>query len=293
MPEIVSKLQLKISLPVLRKMLKFALPYLPGSLAAMIVQVIDVPIIEMLTNKSTLGIYRMSYKIGILIMLFVSMFNYAWQPFFLNNAKEKDAKEIFSKVFTIFLILLSLLWIVLSLFVEDVISFKVASGYSILHEKYWEGMFIIPIILLAYLFYGMYVIFTAGIYIEEKTKYFPIVTLAAAAVNVIVNFLLVPKIGIMGGALATLLSYIVMSGGLFIVSQKFYPIKYEMDKVWKILSLVFIVAFIYYYCYYEGFLNLGIKIILFAGFTALFFVLKIISIKEFQTVLKKLKRKGI
>ncbi len=287
-PEIVGKLELKISLPDLKQMLKFALPYLPGSFAAMLVQVIDVPIIELLTNKETLGLYRANYKIGIVIMLFVSMFNYAWQPFFLNNAKSADAKELFSKIFTIFLILVSFIWVVLSLFVDEIVRYKLFGDFTIIEAQYHPGLFIVPAILLAYVFYGAYVNFTAGIYIKEKTKYFPIVTGAAAAVNVVTNLLLVPRIGIMGGALATLFSYIVMAGGLYVVSQKFYPIKYEYDKIIKVISLLLITTAVYYYCYYNDLLNIGVKIIVLVTFCTSFIVLKIISIKEIKMVYNKL-----
>ncbi|MBU1098480.1 MAG: polysaccharide biosynthesis C-terminal domain-containing protein [Bacteroidetes bacterium] len=287
-PEIIKKLQLKISKPALRRLLKFALPYLPGSLAAMFVQVIDVPIIEMLAGKETLGLYRANYKLGIFIMLFVSMFNYAWQPFFLNNAKEKNAKEIFSKVFTLFLIVLSLVWVVLTLFTEDIAKIEFHSGMYILGENYHEGLIIIPIILLAYVFYGMYSIFTAGIYIQEKTKYFPIVTGAGAVVNVIANFILVPQIGIMGGAIATLMSYVVMAAGLYYFSQKCYRIDYEYAKVGKLIALILIVIVSYYYLHYIGILNLTIKFLILFGFLSSFIVLKIISFSELKPLLKKL-----
>ena len=68
----------------------------------MLVQVIDVPILQKLTDLKTVGIYKANYKLGIFMMLFVNMFQFAWQPFFLNNAKEENAKELFSKVLNIF-----------------------------------------------------------------------------------------------------------------------------------------------------------------------------------------------
>ncbi|MBN1299764.1 MAG: oligosaccharide flippase family protein [Melioribacteraceae bacterium] len=290
--DIFKNLQFKITKSTLLRMLKFALPYLPGSLAAMFVQVIDVPIIEMLTDKETLGIYRMNYKLGLVIMLIVSMFNYAWQPFFLNNAKEENAKEIFAKVFTIFLIALSGIWIILTLFIDDVVTSTLFGAGPILGQKYHEGLYIIPVILLAYIFYGMYSNFTAGIYIKEKTKYFPLVTITAAAANVGINLLLVPGIGIMGGAVATLVSYIIMAAGLFIVSQKFYRIQYEYSKVIKIMLMIAGVVLIYYYLSYYELLTIYIKIFILFGFAVSFLLLKIISLKELKTLFVKLKITG-
>ena len=91
----------------------------------------------------------------------------------------------------------------------------------------------VPIILLAYLFYGIYVNLQVGLYIEEKTKYFPLITGAGALVNVATNLLLIPVLGIVGAALAVLASYMVMAAGIFIFAQRFYKIEYEYGKILK------------------------------------------------------------
>ncbi|MCF6269639.1 MAG: polysaccharide biosynthesis C-terminal domain-containing protein [Melioribacteraceae bacterium] len=283
LPEIIRRLQLRIDTTVLKKMLKFGIPYLAAAFTSTVVQVIDVPIVLKLTDTATLGIYRMNYKLGIFMMLFVQMFNFAWQPFFLENAKDKNAKELFAKVFTLFLIISAVSWAFLSLFVEDIVQIEIA-GRTLLGREFLEGLSIVPIILLAYLFNGLYMNFTAGIYIEEKTKYFPLVTIAGAAVNVAVNFSLIPILGIMGAAWATLASYVVMAGGLFIVSQKFYKIDYEYSKILKIFLLIGLTAFIYYF-YYDV-ITIGIKSLMFLGFILLLFILKVIERDELIRTIK-------
>jgi len=72
----------KFHLLLFKRMLKFGLPFLPAGFAVMLVQVIDVPILEKLTDLKTVGVYKANYKLGIFMMLFVSMFQFAWQPFF-------------------------------------------------------------------------------------------------------------------------------------------------------------------------------------------------------------------
>lgn len=293
LPEIFSNLKLKIDFVLLKRMLWFGIPYLPASIAAMLVQVIDRPIVLALTDASTLGIYQANYKLGIFMMLFVSMFQYAWQPFFLTNAKEKNAKEIFSKILTLFLLAATFIWIVLTLFVEDLAKFEFLPGKTIIGREYLSGLIIVPIILLGYLFHGLYVNFTAGIYIEEKTKYFPMVTGSGAVINVVVNFLLIPIIGIIGAALATLFSYVVMSGGLFYVSQRFYEIKYEYKKIGKILFLILISASFYYYLIYSIEFIFIYKIFFLVGFISLMFLLNILKMNEVIFLIKLLlKRKN-
>jgi O-antigen/teichoic acid export membrane protein len=248
---IIKNFKMKFHIVLFKRMLKFGLPFLPAGFAVMLVQVIDVPILEKLTDLQTVGIYKANYKLGIFMMLFVSMFQFAWQPFFLQNAKEKNAKEMFSKVLTYFTLVGSFILVVLSLFVTDIAQIKIA-GFSLIGSQYWSGLHIIPIILLAYLTNGMYSIFSAGIYIEEKSIYVPIITGTGALVNVLVNFLLIPVLNITGAAIATLASYIVMAIGYYYVTQKFYNVKYELKRIAHIFVAVIFVGIIYYYLLSNG-----------------------------------------
>ena len=288
LPDIVKKLQFKIDILILKKMLKFGLPYLAAGFASMIVQVIDIPIVKKLTDTATLGIYRQNYKLGVFMMLFVQMFNYAWQPFFLENAKRENAKELFAKVFTLFLILTSVSWVFLSLFIGNLVQIEIA-GRTILGHDFLSGLSIVPIILLAYLFNGLYMNFTAGIYIKEKTQYFPVVTIAGALVNVAVNFTLIPKLGIMGAAYATLASYIVMAGGLFIVSQKFYKIDYEYSKIFRMFFILSVTALLIYF--FDSEMNLGSKGLLFFGFIISIFLFGIVTIDDLRKTVVSFRRK--
>jgi O-antigen/teichoic acid export membrane protein len=291
MPEIIKKLKIKIHGAELKKMLRFGLPYLPASLAATMVQVIDRPVVLAMTNAATLGLYQTGYKLGIFMMLVVSMFQYAWQPFFLNNAKEKNAREIFAKIMTLFVLLASLLWIVISLFIENLARLEIGAGRSLIGKDFLPGLVVVPIILLAYLFNGIYVNLWAGLYIKEKTKYFPYVTGAGALVNVAANLLLIPLLGIVGAALATLASYMVMSAGIFFFAQRFYKIDYEYGKLGKILGLIFTAAGLYYYGYYHGPLTIVYKGLLLLGFVAALLLLRVVENKEISRLLKTLLRR--
>lgn len=291
LPTIIENLQWIIDKPYLKKMLFFGITYLPASVASMIVQVIDVPIIRELTGEATLGIYRANYKLGVFMMLFVSMFHYAWQPFFLTNAKEENAKKIFSKVLSLFLIFTSFIWVVLSLFIEDLARIELLNGRTLIGSQYLTGIYIVPIILLAYLFHGLYINFIAGIYLEEKTKYLPVITGVGALLNIASNFILVPRIGILGGAISTLISYIAMSAGIFFVSQKFYKIDYEYGTILKVFAVIIIISIIFYYFSFIGSLTISIKFLLLGIFILLFFILKIIKPSDIKSSINILLRK--
>ncbi|MCU0342715.1 MAG: polysaccharide biosynthesis C-terminal domain-containing protein [Ignavibacterium sp.] len=288
-PTLLKNIKFSFHKVLFNRLLKFGLPYLPAGLGMMLVQVIDVPILEKLTDIKTVGIYKANYKLGIFMMLFVNMFQYAWQPFFLTNAKEENAKELFSKVLTYFTIAGSLMLVLLSLFISDIVQINFF-GFSIIGAKYWAGLYIVPVILLAYVFNGLYVVFSAGIYIEEKSVYAPIVTGVGAVTNVAANYLLIPHLNIMGAALATLLSYFVMAAGYYIVTQKFYKINYDSYKLSKIAIAVIFIGIVYYLLMYSGFLNIYYKLIL-ALIFILFIWLQVFEKNEMNFIKTKILRR--
>jgi len=288
-PTITKYLKFSFHKALFKRLLKFGLPYLPAGIAVMLIQVIDVPILQKLTNLTTVGIYKANYKLGIFMMLFVNMFQYAWQPFFLKNAKEENAKELFSKVLTYFTIVGSTMLVLLSLFISDIIKINFW-GFSIIGSDYWSGVYIVPVILLAYLFNGLYVVFSAGIYIEEKSIYAAIIAGLGAFINVAANYILIPYLNIMGAALATLASYVLMAAGYYIITQKFYKIHYEYFKLSKIAMAVFFISTVYYLLMSGGLLNIYFKLILAMTFIS-YILLNVFEKNELDFLKTKLLRK--
>jgi O-antigen/teichoic acid export membrane protein len=179
--------------------------------------------------------------------------------------------------------------VMLSLFISDIVKINFA-GISIIGSKYWEGLYIVPVILLAYLFNGLYVVFSAGIYIEEKSIYAPVVTGLGAFTNVAANYILIPQLNIMGAALATLLSYIVMALGYYIVTQKYYKINYDYYKLVKIALAIVFVGTVYYLLMFGGFLNIYYKIILAIIFIS-FILMNVFEKSEMNFIKTKLLRR--
>jgi O-antigen/teichoic acid export membrane protein len=285
-PSIIKSFNLNIDLVILKKLLKFGLPFLPAGLSSIMIQGIDRPILTQLTDLHTSGIYSANYKLGIFMMLFVSMFQYAWQPFFFQNSQEKNIKQVFAKILTYFTIAGSLILIFLTLFIDDIVKFHIL-GRTIIGPAFWSGLIIVPIILFGYLFNGMYYILSAGMFIEEKSLYIPVITGMGAAINVGVNFLLIPEWGIIGAALATLASYFVMAVAVYIITQRFYEINYEKGKVIKTLSLVLISGLVYYYLMFTHNLLFTFKILILVGFLGSL-LLFIFDKKEIGFIKKKI-----
>ncbi len=288
-PSVIKLLNFTFSTAIFKRMLKFGLPYLPAGLGSILIQVIDRPIMENLTDLNTLGIYQANHKLGIFMMLFVSMFQYAWQPFFMQESKSEDAKKLFSKVLTYFTLAASVILIVLSLFMDNIIRFEIF-GKTLIGPLYWSGVTIVPVILFAYLFYGLYVVFTAGVYIKEKSIYVPLITGAGAAVNIISNFILIPLLGMMGAAISVLASYIIMAAGLYFVTQKFYNISYEKKKIALIFLFILLFGSVYYFLYYSNQLILVYKFLI-----LIFFIISIslfvLGKDELNFIKKKLNKR--
>ena len=195
-------------------------------------------------------------------------------PFFLQNAEDKNAKEMFSKVLTYLQLRQVFILVTLSLFIEDLAKIHFANR-TIIGTAYLSGLNIVPVVLFGYMFLGIYTVFTVGIFIKEKSIYVPVITCIGAIVNIGTNFVLIPVMGIMGAALATLAAYFVMAVIYFFVTQRFYKINYEYAKLAKIFFSLFTVALIYYLQKANGLLNLTNKFLIFFLFIILLAVFNI------------------
>lgn len=295
LPVIKEKFEFKFPSKLYIELLKFGLPYIPSGLSVMMVQVINRPMMEKLSNLESVGIFQANYRLGIFMMLIVSMFEYAWRPFFLSNAKEPDAKALFSRILTYFTLMGAFVFIVISLFIEHIIKIPLPGRGFLIGKDYWGGLEIVPIILLSYLFNGLYMNFIVGVYIEKKTKHLPLVTGLAALTNIVFNLILIPPYNLLGAAYATLLSYIVMAGGMYYLNQKFYPIKYEYSRLIKIALITAVIFIIYLFIddKFTPFLEIIIKMLLIFGFILLFFIIKFFNKGELVQVKGLLKKINI
>jgi O-antigen/teichoic acid export membrane protein len=246
LPTIGESLTPIVSTPLYRALLQFGLPYVPAGLATMMIQVIDRPILESLTNSTTVGIYQANYRLGIFMMLIVSTFDFAWRPFFLSHAADPEAKPLFARILTYFFLLMMSVFLALTLFLDDIIKLPLLFGNPLIKETYWSGLPIVPVVLLAYVFLGISNNMVAGIYIEKKTKYLPGITFVGVILNIATNYMLIPRMGIMGAAIATLLSYSAMAMVLYLIVRGFYPVRYEFGRMAKIALSVALVLVLYF-----------------------------------------------
>ena len=214
-----------------KEMWSFAWPFVPAGVASLLVSVIDKPILVHLVGAEQVGIYQANFKIGVFMMLLVSMFDQAWRPFFLAHAKDNDAKDTFAKVLSFFFALGSWFLLGISFLMPDIIQSNLFGNFHLIGPDYWGGLSIIPLIVTGYFFYGLYINFMVGPVITKKTRVLMWITLLGAAASITTNLTLVPHIGILGAGWAVAVSYAVMAAALFTFTQKVYPIPYEYKKL--------------------------------------------------------------
>jgi O-antigen/teichoic acid export membrane protein len=270
---------------ILPGLLRFGLPSVPAGIAGMMLQVINRPILGSLRGDADVGIFQANYRLGIFMMLLVSMFDYAWRPFLLQHARDEDARPLFARVMTYFVLIATGVFLVLSFFLADIVRWPVFAGRSIIDPRFWEGMDIIPVVLLAYVFLGVYNNLIAGIYIEKRTSKLPLVTFTAAAVHIVVNYALIPPFGLMGAAIATLVSYAVMAAMMYVIVQRIYPVPYELGRLGKIAiaaGVVFVVAALAG----TGSAALAVKAALLPAFVALLYVLRFFEPHEWAAAMR-------
>jgi len=228
------------SLDRLKELFASGIPYLPSTLAVVIMDTIDRPMLERLDSIEAAGLYNAGVKLGMFMALFVAAYRFAWHPFFLSTSKQENAKSIFSRVFTYVLLACFSVFLFFSLFIDDIARLSI-HGYSLIGQKYWESTVVVPVVMLAYVFYAAYLNFLIGIYLEKKTKYLPYITIAGMIGNLLANYFLIPVMGIMGAAWARLVAYFIMAVALYFVGQRLYPVRYEWGRVLRLCLTVAIV----------------------------------------------------
>jgi O-antigen/teichoic acid export membrane protein len=239
-PEIKQYLRIKLDKNLLKEMFKFGLPTIPAAMFSIILQVVDRPILMLLTDSYQVGIYSVNYKLGIPMMILVAVFEYAWKPFYLSRFEDKDAKDLFSRILTFFIIVSSFVFLGTVFLMDFVVRIPFIGGRFI-NPAFWVGLDLIPLVLTAYFFNGMFINFACGPYITKKTNYLPIAIGTGALLKISFNFLLIPYIGYYGAGISSILGYLASAIVLLIINKKIYPIEYNWGKI--ILVIVYVVIF--------------------------------------------------
>lgn len=291
--QIISNLVFKYNSKMMNTMLKYGIPTLPAALSSIMLNVADKPIVKEFAGSDAQAVYSANYKLGIPMLLFITAFDYAWRPFFLNNYQNDGANNLFSKILTYFTLIGALIFLSFSFFVGYIAQIPFIGKGKLLPDDYAGGLVIIPIILLAYWFNGMYNNFSASLHIAKKTKYLAYSIVTGTIVYFIVMLLTIPTIGYLGAAWATLAGFATNAVLIYYFARKSYEIKYD----WKKISIIAVLTAIIYFVNSIVNFNFGtvndvvLKISLLVGFIVMLRLFGFFTKQEVAALKRLIKRK--
>ncbi len=217
------------------RMLRYALPMTVIGFAGIINEMLDRVLLKHLlpydaqTNMKMLGIYSACYKLSILMSLFIQAFRYAAEPFFFAYADKSDARKVYAVILKFFVIFCMFIFLLVALFIDF---FQYFVG-----DEFRAGLEVVPILLLANLCLGIYINLSIWYKLTDRTLLGALVSLAGAALTILLNLWWIPLLGYVGSAWATLACYAGMAIVSYLLGQKYYPVDYEVKRILAYIGL--------------------------------------------------------
>lgn len=214
---------------LLREMLLYSSPLAVAGICYIINERADHILLKYMSPEaeadSVVGLYSAVYKMAILMNIFIQAFRFAAEPFFFSLEKDADSRQVYARVLNYFTVFCLLIFLLVALFADF---FKLI---LLRDPQYWEAMFIVPILLMAYLFSGIYQNLSMWYKLSGRTQFGMWFSILGAGLTIGLNVLLIPHFGYEGCAWATLACYFIMSAVSYVVGQRYYPIPYEPLKI--------------------------------------------------------------
>ncbi len=231
-----------------RQMLRYGFPILIAGLAFAINEHFDKILLEKLhISKAEIGAYAACYKIGLFMVLFRTAYTLGIEPFFFSYAKNENAPQTYADITKYFVIFGSVISLSVIVFAD------VLKLVLIPNETYWSAMKVVPLIVLANFFLGIYTNLSVWYKLTDQTKMGAYISIVGAIVTLTLNFLLIEKFSYMGSAIATIAAYGSMMTISYYLGNRYYPIPYDKNKIGFYLGLSVLFSFVYYYGFRENY----------------------------------------
>ncbi len=229
------KIRYKFNFRLWLSLLSYSLPLLITGLTGAINEVADRIMLKFLTVVPPgtadphdfvmyqIGIYGANAKIAVIMMLFVQAFRYAAEPFFFSYAKEKDAHQVFADVMKYYLIFALAIFLFVELYL-DVVKYFIS-------PRYFEGLKVVLPLLLSRMFVGVFFLLSFWYKLTDRTHYGMVIFFIGAVNTIVMNYLLIPRIGYMGCAITSMTTYLLMVIISYLWGRKYLPIKYDFRSI--------------------------------------------------------------
>lgn len=220
-------LTFQVSRERINELTAYALPLIPATLAMWALRLADRTLIVRFADLDALAVYEVGYKIGMLAGLAMIPFLTAWPQFAFSSMHKPHAPRIYTGVLVYIAVVCTFAALAVMAFRTDLVSLMAPPAYA-------TATAVVPWIALSQVAFGMYPVLAVGLHLTKRTSHVAIMTFLAATINVILNVVLIPVIGIQGSAVANLAGYVGLASLSYIVSRRFYS--YPID--WRRLSKI-------------------------------------------------------
>ena len=229
---------------LLKKILAYSLPLLVMGIAGIMNQTVDKIIFPFLFADKEyaagqLGIYGACFKISMVMMMFTQAFRYAYEPFIFAQHQDKNSPAAYAAAMKYFVIF-SFLILLGMIFYLDI--FKL-----IIRSDYWSGLRVVPVVLFAYIFQGVFFNLSLWYKLTDKTQYGAYFSLLGCVITIIVNVLFVPRYSYMASAWASFVCYFVMMLASYFIGQKYMKIPYDLKSLALYTVVALLLLTLHYY----------------------------------------------
>ena len=235
-------IRLRIDDQLIRQMWSYASPLVIVALAGIINEMIDRAMLDRMlpyddaTNKAQAGIYSAAYKFSILISLFIQAYRYAAEPFFFKHANHKSSPKLYAKAAEYFVLAACIGFLCIMFYLPFL-------KQLMRNTEYHEGVVVVPILIMANIFLGIYYNLSVWYKLTDKTRYAMYIALGGAVITLILNYILIPIWGYVGSAWATLVCYGAMTFSSYFIGRRHYKLEHSMIRM---LIYMIASAIIYY-----------------------------------------------
>lgn len=264
-----------------KKMLRYGFPIMIAGIAFAINDQFDKILLKYLLPpdiaEAEVGIYSACYKLGLFMVLFRTAYTLGIEPFFFSHASNENAKQTYATITKYFVIFGSLMTLAVIVFAD------VLKLVMIRDSSFWDAMGVVPLIILANFFLGIYTNLSVWYKLTNQTHIGAYISIIGAVITLVLNYLLIPQFSYYGSAIATIAAYGSMMFISYVWGNKYYPIPYDKKAIGGYLIISILFSFIYFYGYRENY---------WVGIPMLIAFMYFIYYNEKETILRIIKRKA-
>lgn len=217
----------KYDFVLLKQILKYSLPLLLLGVAGIMNQNLDKILFPFLkpgeAGKTDLGIYGATSKIAMVMMMFTQAFRYAYEPFIFSQNKDKDSLKSYADAMKFFIIFSLLIFLGMVFYIDI---FKL-----MIERTYWPGLDIVPLVLISFIFQGVFFNLSLWYKLTDKTIYGAWFSLLGTVIIVVLNIVLVPLYSYWGCAMAAFACFFIIMLVSYYYGQKYMPINYDLKSI--------------------------------------------------------------